>query len=140
LKICKYWIPAVIGVIGVICIVFGTMFILQAGSKQKEIAGEIQPLKIEQVDAKYATVKAAQIAIATVEEPKIQAGQAAPSAMYTYLSAQRALLGLAKSNLNVVEFVRFTGILNIVIGAGFVLVSLVVCKRSQCNPQDTKAV
>jgi hypothetical protein len=133
LKICKSGIPLLVAIIGVVCIVAGTMFIMQAGSKQQEIANEIQPLKIEQVDAKYDEVKAKQIAIATAEEPKIQAGQAAPSATYDYLLAQKALLGLAKSNLGVVEFVRYIGILNIIIGLGFLIVSVGLCKRNQCN-------
>jgi len=119
--------------IGVVCIVAGIMFIMQAGSKQQEIANEIQPLTIEQVDAKYEAVKASLTAIATAEEPKIQAGQAAPSAMYDYLLAQKALLGLAKSNLGVVDFVRYIGILNIIIGVGFLIVSAGLFKRNQCN-------
>jgi hypothetical protein len=133
LKICKSGIPVFVAIIGVVCIVAGTMFIMQASSKQQEVAGEIAPLKIEQVDAKYAAVKAAQITYATAEEPKIQAGQAAPSVMYDYLSAQRALLGLAKSNLNVVEFVRFIGILNIIVGLGFLIVSVGLFNRNRCT-------
>ncbi|MDD4874006.1 MAG: hypothetical protein PHE15_03410 [Dehalococcoidales bacterium] len=133
MSICKSGIPLVVAVIGIVCIVAGTMFIMQANSKQQEIAGEIAPLTIEQVDAKYEAVKAAQITYATAEEPKIQAGQAAPSVMYDYLSAQRALLGLAKSNLDVVEFVRYIGILNIIIGVGFLFVFAGLCRRNQCN-------
>jgi hypothetical protein len=133
LKICKSGIPLVVAVVGVVCIVLGSMFLLQANSKQQEIAGEIAPLTIEQVDAKYEAVKAAQIAYATAEETQIQAGTSAPSVMYDYLSAQRALLGLAKSNLDVVEFVRFIGILNIIIGLGFLIISAGLCKRNQCN-------
>jgi len=133
LKIYKFWIPVVVAIVGVACIVFGAMFISQSCSKQQEVANEIAPLTIEQVDAKYEAVKAAQIAIATAEEPQIQAGKAAPTVMYDYLSAQRALLGLAKSNLNVVEFVKFIGILNIIIGVGFLLISAGLCKRSQNN-------
>jgi len=102
------------------------MFIIQANSSRQEIANEIQPLKIEQVDAKYEAVKASQIALATAEEPQIQAGQAAPSAMYNYLSAQRALLGLAKSNLGVTDFVKTSGITTIIIGASLLLISGVI--------------
>ena len=131
MRICRFGSALLVLVIGVACIALGTLFIFQANSGQQEIANEIQPLKIEQVDAKYDAVKATQITLAAAEEPKIQAGQAAPSAMYSYLSAQRALLGLAKSNLGVVEFVRFIGILNIIIGVGFLLISVVLFRRSQ---------
>ena len=131
MKICKVGTPIVVAVIGVVCIVFGTMFILQACSGQKDIANEIQPLKIDQVEAKYEAVKASQVALATAEEPKIQTGQAAPSAMYAYLSAQRASLGLAKSNLEVVEFIKYIGILNIIIGLGLFLISVVLFRRRQ---------
>ena len=55
------------------------------------------------------------------EEPNIQAGKAAPSAMYNYLSAQRALLGLAKANMGTVDAVRTNGIIDIVTGLGLVL-------------------
>ena len=129
-KICRFGSSILVLVIGIVCIVLGTMFIIQANSNRQEIANEIQPLKIEQVDAKYEVVKASQIAYATAEEPKIQAGQADPSAMYSYLSAQRALLGLAKSNLGVVDFVRMSGMVTIIIGASLLIISGVMFKGS----------
>jgi hypothetical protein len=60
-------------------------------------------------------------AIKTAEEPKIQAGQAAASDTYNYLSAQRALLGLAKSNIGIAGLVKSIGIVNIILGIGLIL-------------------
>jgi hypothetical protein len=76
------------------------------------------------LNAKYDTVKAAQEAQAAKEEPGIQAGQAAPSVMYNYLSSQRALLGSAKSNVALSGFVMMSGTVDIVLGIGLMLIGL----------------
>ena len=86
--------------------------------------------KIVDVDGKYETVKAKQTAIAATEEPEIQAGQAAPSATYNYLTTQRTSLGLAMTNIGLAGFVRTNGILDIVIGLGLVIISLGIFKKS----------
>lgn len=124
-------IAVIVALIGVVGIVFGTMFILQAGSAEQDIADEIQPLTIAQVDAKYEVVKANQVALAAAEEPGIQAGTAAPSATYIYLTAQRTSLGLVRSNIGVASFVRTNGILNIAVGLGLILVGMGLLKKDQ---------
>jgi hypothetical protein len=108
-------------VLGVACLVFGIMFITQAKSAEQEIASEIQPLKIAEVDAKYDAVKTQQMALAMTEEPNIQAGKAAPSDMYNYLTVQRTSLGVAMANIGVAGFVRTSGIIDVIIGVGLIL-------------------
>jgi hypothetical protein len=110
-----------IGILGVAVLVFGIIFIVRAGSGEQQISNEIQPLKIEEVNAKYDSVKAKQIEIAKSEEPQIQAGKAAPSAMYNYLSVQKATLGVVKANITLAGFVRLVGILSIIAGLGLAL-------------------
>jgi len=107
------------------------MFITQASSAEQEIANEIQPLTIAQVDAKYEAVKTNQMALAMTEEPNIQAGKAAPSAMYNYLTAQRTSLGLARTNIGLTGFVRTSGIIGIIIGVGLILAGLGLFKKGQ---------
>ena len=86
------WSSIVVAVLGVACLVLGIIFIVQAGSAEQRIADEIQPLTIAEVDAQYEAVKANQTAMAAAEEPGIQAGTAAPSATYNYLTIQLLLL------------------------------------------------
>jgi hypothetical protein len=125
------WGAIVVAVLGVVSLVFGIIFITQASSAEQEIAGEIQPVKIAEVDAKYEAVKTKQIALMMTEEPNIQAGKAAPSDMYNYLTAQRAALGLAKADIGLAGFVRSSGIMGIIVGAGLILAGLGLFKKSQ---------
>jgi hypothetical protein len=128
---CTRWGAIVVMVLGVTCLVFGIIFITQASSAEKEIASEIQPLKIAEVDAKYDAVKAKQIALMTTEEPNIQAGKAAPSDMYNYLTVQRTSLGLARANIGLTGFVRTSGIIDIILGVGLILAGLGLFKKGQ---------
>ena len=64
------------------------------------------------------------------EEPAIQGGTAAASATYNYLSAQRALLGLAKANVGNVNAVMMNGIVDIILGLGLVLTGFVTFKKA----------
>jgi hypothetical protein len=129
----------IVAVLGVVSLVFGVLFITQASSTEKVIAAEIQPLKIAEVDAKYEAVKLKQVALATAEEPNIQAGKAAPSATYIYLTAQKTSLGLAKANIGVAGFVRTSGILGIIVGLGLVLGGMVLFKKSPRTAKKTTA-
>ncbi|MBN1644020.1 MAG: hypothetical protein JW856_04300 [Dehalococcoidales bacterium] len=114
----------VVALLGVACLVMGIIFIVQANSGRQTIANELSPLTISQVNATYDTVKAKQQALAAVEEPKIQAGEAAPSTTYVYLSGQRTSLGLTKANIGLVGFIQTSGIVTILIGVGLLLVSV----------------
>jgi hypothetical protein len=129
---CMRWSAIMVAIIGVVALVFGIMFIVQARSAEQDIANEVQPLKIADVNIKYEAVAASQMALAAAEEPQIQAKKAAPSTTYIYLSAQRALLGLAKSNLGVAGFVRTSGIIDVLVGLSLILAGVCMgcCKKS----------
>ena len=127
----RHWGAMIVGFLGLASLVLGVVFIFQANSAQKIIADEIQPLKIAEVDARYEAVKASQTALMAAEEPSIQAGTAAPSATYSYLTAQRASLGLAKANIGLAGFVRTSGIVGIVIGVGLILTGVGLFKKGQ---------
>jgi hypothetical protein len=114
----------VVALIGIAILVMGIVFMLQANTGKKTVADEISPIALSDLNAKYNTVEAAQEAQMAKEEPGIQAGQALPSAMYNYLSSQRALLGLAKSNMALSGFVMMSGTVDIVLGIGLILAGL----------------
>ena len=124
-------IAIIIAILGLAVFVFGILFVAQAGSAEKEIATEIQPVTIAEVNAKYDAVKAKQLALAATEEPLIQTGKAAPSAIYVYLSGQRTSLALAKSNIGVAKFVRTSGTVNILLGLGVFLAGVWLLRKSQ---------
>jgi hypothetical protein len=115
--------------VGAAALVFGIMFIVQSGSGKQQIADDIAPLTIDQVDAKYDAVVAQQNTIRAAEEPKIQAGQAAPSSMYNYLTIQRTSLGLARTNIGLVGFTRMAGIINICVGVGMLFAGAFLMQR-----------
>ena len=119
----------VVAILGVASLVMGIMFFMQAGSSKQEITDDIAPVLISEVNAKYDLVRTKQIAIMATEEPKIQAGQALPSDLYNYLSAQRALLGVAKSNLKVVGALQISGIIDIVVGFGLGLAGVALLRK-----------
>jgi hypothetical protein len=126
----KSLVGILVAILGIASLVFGIIFIIQAGSATQEISDSLAPVKISEVDAKYDAVAVAQKATATAEEPKIQGKTAAPSDTYNYLSAQRALLALARTNVGLAQFIRMMGIVNVVIGAGLFLVGWVVMKKA----------
>ena len=121
----------VVSLVGVVALVFGIIFITQAGSSAQEVADSIQPVTLAELDGTYETVKAKQIAIRAAEEPQLQAGTAAPSSTYNYLTIQRSSLGLARTNVGLAGFVRTSGILDILVGIGLVLAGVGLFKHSQ---------
>ena len=122
----KRVIAMVVALIGVAILVMGILFVMQANTGKQKVADEISPIALSDLNAKYDTVKAGQEKVMAAEEPNIQAGKAAPSVMYDYLSAQRALLGLAKSNIETAKFVMMSGIVDIVLGIGLILAGMVL--------------
>ena len=117
--------------LGLAALIFGIILITQAGSAEQEIASAIKPLTIAEVDAKYETVKTKQMTIAATEEPQIQAGQAAPSTTYNYLTIQRTSLGLTRTNIGLAAFVRSSGIIDIIVGLGLILAGVGLFKKSR---------
>ena len=124
-------IAIVILILGVASLAFGVLFVTQASSAEQEIADRIQPLTIAEVDAKYEAVKTNQMALMMAEEPQIQAGKAAPSAMYNYLTVQRTALGLAKANIGLAGFLRTSGIIDIIVGLGLILAGVGLLRKGQ---------
>ena len=122
----KRFYGIIVALIGVAILVMGIVFMLQSNTGKKTVADEISPIALSDLNAKYNTVEAAQEAQMAKEEPGIQAGQAAPSAMYNYLSSQRALLGLAKSNVGLSGFVMMSGTVDIILGIGLALIGVVL--------------
>jgi predicted PurR-regulated permease PerM len=122
-------LAVVIIILGLASLVLGIIFIPQAASGRQQIADSIAPLTLDKLNAQYDKVSAAFDQFMAQEEPKIQAQQAQPSAMYNYLSAQRAMLGLAKANVGTVNNVRINGIVDIVLGVGFVLIGIVLFRK-----------
>lgn len=115
--------------VGAVSLVFGIIFIVQSGSAKQQIADDIAPLTLDQVDARYDAVVLQHDAIRTAEEPKIQAGQALPSAMYNYLTIQRTSLGLTRSNIGQADFIKMTGIIDIVLGAGLLFAGMLLMQK-----------
>jgi hypothetical protein len=124
-------IAIIIVILGLAGLVFGILFVTQAGSAEQEVADSVAPLTLDQVDAKYDAVAVKYDAMKAAEEPKIQAGQAAASDTYNYLSAQRALLGLARSNIGTASFARTSGVVDILIGLGLVLAGIGMLRKIQ---------
>jgi hypothetical protein len=124
-------IAIIVAILGLATFVYGILFVAQAGTAEDEIALSISPLALNEVNAKYDAVATKYNQMKTAEEPKIQAGQAMPSDMYNYLSAQRALLGLAKSNIGTAKFLRSNGTVDIILGLGVVLAGLALLRKAQ---------
>lgn len=121
----------VVSLVGVVALVFGIIFITQAGSSSQEVADSIQPVTLAELDGKFEAVKVQQMAMRAAEEPQIQAGTAAPSSTYNYLTIQRTALGLARTNVGLAGFVRTSGILDILVGIGLILAGVGLFKHSQ---------
>ncbi|GAI90013.1 unnamed protein product [marine sediment metagenome] len=128
---CTRWSAIVVAVLGVVGLVFGIIFITQAGSSEKEIAESIQPITLTELDATYEAVKAKQMDIRAAEEPNIQAKTAAPSTTYNYLTVQRTALGLARTSIGLAAFVRTSGIIDIIVGLGLILAGVGLFKKSR---------
>lgn len=110
------WSALFIAIVGVVALVFGIMSIIEAGNAEQKVLDEITPmgLAIGDVNATYGQASAA-------------LGQAMQSGdPETIQSAQltKTSLGVIRSNIGTIKFVRNTGILEIVLGAGLVLASV----------------
>ena len=121
----KRFYGMLIALIGVAILAMGIIFEFQAATAKQTVADEIAPIAVVDLNAKYDVVKAGQEQYMAAEEPKIQTGTQ-PSTMYDYLSAQRALLGLAKSNIATAKFVMMSGTIDIVLGIGLILTGMVL--------------
>ena len=117
--------------IAVASLVFGVMFVIQGNDGRQTLINDLSPLPLDQLDAKYDTVKAGAKALAAVEEPAIQAGTALPSAKYAYYSALRTSLGLARTNAGLTQFIITSGYVAIAVGVGLALVGATLCFKAK---------
>ena len=120
----KRIIALVVALIGVAILAMGIVFEMQANAGKQTVADEITPVALADLNTTYDQVKAGYAHYSALEEPGIRAKTAAPSATYNYYSAQRALLGLAKSNIALSKFVMMCGTLDIVLGLGLALAGM----------------
>jgi len=120
----KNILALLVAVIGVVCIVFGAMFIVQAGDNKTTVVDELTAsnVTVDTLDAAYNQAKAG-LAQA------LAAGAAGTESAQS-IGWQKASLGLAKSNLETIDFVQKSGILTIVIGAGLILTGWGLIKKS----------
>ncbi|OGN88801.1 MAG: hypothetical protein A2Z74_01735 [Chloroflexi bacterium RBG_13_46_9] len=115
--------------VGAAILVFGIIFIVQSGSAKQQIADDIAPLTLDEVDVRYDAVVVQHNTMRSTEEPKIQTGQAAPSAMYNYLSIQRTSLGLARTSIGLANFTRMTGIIDVIVGVGLLFAGMLLMQK-----------
>jgi hypothetical protein len=105
-------------ILGIAAIVFGVLYIVQAGSGQQEIADSIAPLTIDKVPGMYDQVSA-QLKQIPQNDPN-----------YLPTSLQKTSLGLAKANIGAVKSVRMTGYINIGLGLGLALAGIALMSKS----------
>lgn len=115
------WSAVVVAIIGVVCLVFGIMFIIEAGNAEQRVLDEISPLGLAICDVNAAYGQASTdlgLAMQSQDPETIQSA-----------SIYKTSLGLVKSNIGTIKFVRNSGILEIVLGAGLVLASVGLFKQ-----------
>ena len=122
----KRFYGIIIALIGVAILAMGIVFEFQAATAKQTVADESAPIALADLNAKYDAVKAGQQQYMAKEEPGIQAKTSQPSVVYDYYSAQRALLGLAKSNIATAKFVMMSATVDIVLGIGLILTGMVL--------------
>jgi hypothetical protein len=115
-------VAVIVLLIGVASLGLGVMFVIQGNDGRNDLTTEISPLPLNQIDARYDAVKAMIAPLAAAEEPNIQAGKALPSANYSYLSAQRTSLSVARTNNGLTTFIMTSGYVILGMGVGLVLV------------------
>ena len=115
------WSALFIAIVGVVCLVFGVMFIIEAGNAEQKVLDEISPLGLEigDVNAAYGDASAA----------LGQAMQSGDNELIQDAKLMKTSLGVIKSNVGTIKFVRNSGILEIVLGAGLVLASAGLFKQ-----------
>lgn len=111
-----------IAIVGVVCIVFGVMFIVQAGNAEQKVLDEIVPLNLEisEINAAYGQASAA----------LGQAMQSGDPEVIQNATLQKTSLGLIKSSVGTIKITKNIGILQIILGAGLVLASVGLSRRN----------
>jgi hypothetical protein len=107
-----------IAIVGIVLIVFGILGIVGAGNSEQEVADELAPVTLATLDDTYDQITAAYTPLRGTDSPQ-----------ESVLLGKKTSLGLARSNVGTIEFVRNTSILEIILGAGLVLASAGLFKR-----------
>jgi hypothetical protein len=118
----KNLLSILVAVVGVVAIVFGVLFIMQANSSRDTLVKELAPVTLATLDSTYDQVKAG---LATA-----QAAGAAANETIQSLGWQKASLSAAKGSRGTIDFVEKSGMLTIVLGLGFVLSGWAIMKKS----------
>jgi hypothetical protein len=112
------WSALSIAIVGVVSIVFGIMGIIEAGNAEQKLVESIEPIQISEVNGLYGQASAAYKALRGTGTPEESAALLGKTS-----------LGLAKSNIGTIKFVKNTAILEIILGAGLVLASAGLFKQ-----------
>jgi hypothetical protein len=120
----KNFLSILVALIGVVCVVAGVIFIMQAGTSKDALVAELatSAVTLDTLDAKYDAAKAGLA--------QALAAGAAGNESAQSIGWQKASLGSAKTSASTIDFVQKSGILAIVIGAGFVLAGLGLMKKN----------
>ena len=124
-------IAIIVVILGVASLVLGVVFMTQATSAEKTILSQVAPLtSLSQINPTYDTITAQYNQLMAKELADISAQKALPSVSFSYVSGQRALLGLAKSNVGLAMFTRLSGIVAIVLGLGMGLSGFMLMRKA----------
>lgn len=112
-------IAIIVIMLGIASIVFGVLFVIQAGDGKQEVADSIAPLPLDQLESKYEEAKAG-----------IEQMEAAGMEVDLATKLQKTGLGLARANKGTAESVMYNGIVDICVGAGLVLAGLGLLRKT----------
>jgi hypothetical protein len=116
-------IAVIIIILGLASLVFGILFVTNSGSARQEVADSIAPLPLDQLDARYDTVK--------VQYDQMRAAGAQPSIEYNYLAVQKTGLGLARANVGTADAILMYGLIDIIVGLGLILTGIGMLRKLQ---------
>ena len=112
-------IAIIVILLGIASLVFGVLFVTQAVDAKQEVADSLTPpTTLDTLDATYDNLDQ-QVSAMQGNEPQ-----------YVIMFAQRTSLGLARANVGTAQSVMYSGIVDIVVGAGLVLTGLALAKKS----------
>ena len=110
----------IIVILGLASLIFGILFVTQAASAENEVAESIDPLPLDQLEAKY-------------EEAKDGIKQMEAAGMEPDLATKltKTGLGLAKANYGTAKAVRVNGVVDICVGLGLVFAGLALLRKAE---------
>jgi hypothetical protein len=112
-----------VAIIGVVCIVFGVLFIMQAGTSRDALSAELKEsgVTLATLNTKYDEAKAGLAKAIAAGAPGVETSQS--------VGWQKASLGSAKTSASTISFVEKTGMVVIIVGVGFALAGLGLLKK-----------